>query len=108
MSKIEQQVLASVAVIYAARKLTSAFAFKVYGLVVSALGIAAFVSLSNVMANFASVADGGLANIVTFVVSAVLGTTLVVQLALALAAFASGSLVVDVARLFTQSSKRFA
>ena len=101
MSKIQQKVMAGVAIIYTARLLTSAVAFKVYGLMLSFVGIVAFVSLSNVVSNFASVAQGGVFNIGTFVLSAVLGTTLVVQLALVVGV-TLGLLLVDATRSLTQ------
>jgi len=97
-NNIEQKVMASVAVIYAARKLVSMTALKLYALVLSLGGIVAFVSISNVFANFVNVAQGGVGSIALFTISAVLGTTLLVQVALALCAAATISLVVPVFR----------
>lgn len=108
MTRIQQQVMASVAIIYAIRQLTSSLALKVYGLTLSGAGIVAFVSLSNVFANFLSVANGGLSNIATFVLSAVLGTTLVVQLALVVGVLTLGLLLLDAARSLGQLGSRFA
>ncbi|MDP4020612.1 MAG: hypothetical protein Q8P58_01020 [Candidatus Adlerbacteria bacterium] len=97
-SKLEQRVMGNIAVIYAARKLVSITALKLYALVFSLGGIVAFVSVSNVMSNFVNVAHGGVGSIALFTVSAVLGTTLLVQVALALCAAATISLVVPVFR----------
>ncbi len=108
MSKIEQQVMAGVAVIYAVRQCTSVFAFKMYGLALSFVGIVAFVSLSNVLSNLATVAKGGIFNIGTFVLSAVLGTTLVVQLALVVGSVTLGLLLADALRSLTRIEGRFA
>lgn len=90
--------MANVVAIYAARTLVSATALKFYALVFSALGIAVFVSIPNVFANLVNVAGGGAGSVVFFVISAVLGTTLLVQLALALGAIAAISLVTPVFR----------
>ncbi len=95
---IEQQVMASVAVVYAARQLTSATALKVYALGVSLAGVAAFVSVPHVAANFIAVESGGLGSITSYLLSAVTGTRLVVQLALGVATVAGVSFVVDAAR----------
>ncbi len=101
---IEQQVMANIAVIYTARKFFSRTALKVYALAVSALGIATFVSVSNVTANFSSVAQNGVESAVAFLVAAVLGTTLAVQIALLLGAAAVLSLVADAVKSFSASS----
>ena len=80
-SKIEQQVMASVAVVYTARRLTSRFAFECYALGASFIGAAFFVSLPHVAANLSNVASGGIPSISAFFISAILGTKLIVQLA---------------------------
>lgn len=98
MSKLEQQVMASVAVIYAARSLTSATALKVYVLALSLGGVMALVSVSDVAANTATVAHGGVWSLTAYLFAAVLGTTLVVQLALAAGAAALISLFAPVFR----------
>lgn len=98
MTKIEQQVMASVAVIYATRMLVSATALKLYALAVSAAGIAAFASIPNVLHNLELVASSGPANVVFFILYAVLGTTIVVQFALAVGAAAAVSLLVSAVR----------
>lgn len=102
-SKIEQQVMAGVAVVYTARMLTSRFALECYALALSFAGTAYFVSLPNVAANLLHVASGGLPSISTFLVSAVVGTKLVVQLALLVGTAAVVFMGFDIAR---QSPKR--
>ena len=101
MTTIEKNVMTSVAVIYAVRRLMGATALKVYALLLSAAGIVFFVSLSNVLENFAVVASGGIASIGVFAVSAVLGTTLLVQLALFLGTLSLLSLCADALRTIT-------
>jgi hypothetical protein len=95
MSKIEQHVMASVAAIYAVRKLTGATALKCYTFVLSLIGVSFFVSLPHVAQNFEHVMNGGVGSAAFFVLSAVLGTTLIVQLALILGVAALASLAAD-------------
>jgi hypothetical protein len=95
MTKIETQVMASVGVIYAVRKFLSPTALKLYALVFSLAGIAVFASVPSVVHNFQSVAAGGPGSIALFVVYAVLGTTIIVQFALAVGATAAISLFVS-------------
>ncbi len=101
---IEERVMMNVATVFALRKLGSATAIKLYALVLSLGGVVAFVSISNVIANLVKVAEGGVGSVAFFAVSAVLGTTLVVQVALLLGAFAAISLVAPALR----SSRAFA
>lgn len=98
-SKIEEQVMAGVGLVYAARVLTSATALKLYVLTFSFLGVITLVSVSNVLANLALVAEGGAANLVGYLVAAALGTTLVVQLALVAGVAAFVSLLAPFVRL---------
>ncbi|MCX6819833.1 MAG: hypothetical protein NT019_00890 [Candidatus Adlerbacteria bacterium] len=97
-SKIEQQVMASVAVVYTARRLTSRFALECYALVLSFVGTVFFVSLPHVAANLSNVASGGVGSIEAFIISAVLGTKLIVQLALLVGACALVAMGVDMSR----------
>jgi hypothetical protein len=107
MSKIEQQVMAGVAVVYTARKLTSRFALECYALALSFAGAAFFVSLPNVFQNLTHVAQGGVVSIGVFFLTAILQTKLVVQVA-TLIGIASLILIgVDMARSATPS-RRFA
>ncbi len=94
-SKIEQQVMAGVGVIYAARQLVSATALKLYICVLSLYGIGRLVWVSHVFENWASV---GLQGTLQFATSAVLSTHLAVQLTLIVLVFAGVSLFLDFAR----------
>jgi len=104
ISKIEQQVMASVAVIYSVRHATSPFMLKLYAVVLSAAGIVAFVSISHVASNFVAVMQGGLPSIANYTTTAVLHTTLIVQLALVVGIAALISMMLDIAR---QPSRQF-
>lgn len=106
MSYIERNVMSAVAVIYLVRKALSPRALSLYALVLSAAGIAALVSVGNVLNNFLTVAAGGPENIAVFLIGAVAGTTLMVQLALLVGAFATGALVLDFARIAPLRSLR--
>lgn len=99
MSKIEQQVMAAVGVLYVVRVITSKRALKVYALLLSFLGIATFASLPNVAHNFGMVMANGLPSVATYIVAAVLGTKIIVQLALAIGVVAAFLLFVDIARI---------
>jgi len=99
MSKIEQQVMAAVGVLYLARIATS----KVYALLFSFVGIAMFASLPNVVHNFGMVTANGLPSTLTYIVAAVLGTKIIVQLALVIGVVAGFLLFVDVARVTPRS-----
>lgn len=98
MKNIEQNVMASVAVIYAARKLISPLALQLYVLMISFGGLVLFVSVPSVAENFQNVAQGGIPSIMTFVTTAVMSTTLIVQLWLLLGSAAVVSLFFRVAR----------
>ncbi|MEI6864090.1 MAG: hypothetical protein WCK46_01825 [Candidatus Adlerbacteria bacterium] len=97
-TKIEQQVMASVAVVYTARRLTSRFALECYALALSFVGTVFFVSLPHVAANLSNVAGGGAGSIEAFIISAVLGTKLIVQLALVVGTCALVAMGVDMSR----------
>ncbi len=107
MTTIEQRIMASVGLIYIVRKLVSPFALQWYALLASMGGIVMFVSLPNVAQNFQIVASGGVASIMTYIFSAILSTTLVVQLWLVVGAAACVSLFFRAARSFS-SSRTFA
>lgn len=96
--------MASVVVIHTLRRLVSMTALKVYVLGVSFWGIVALVSVSNVTSNFMSVASHGAGGVGAFLLSAVLGTTLVVQLTLIMVLGTTASLFVDFARSFSRRS----
>jgi hypothetical protein len=103
-SNIEEQVMASVAVIYTTRKLVSRTALKLYVFLLSVVGITFFVSVPHITQNFEHVARGGVGSIMNFLVTALLSTTLVVQVAVLLGVLALFSLIFDVVRSFTTSS----
>ncbi|HYF13047.1 MAG TPA: hypothetical protein VD928_01990 [Candidatus Paceibacterota bacterium] len=98
MSKIEEQVMASVAVIHTTRRMLSKTALKVYVLAISFWGIVALVSVGSVTQNFTNVAQHGVGDIVLFLISAVLSTTILVQLVLIAAVGSLASLFIDVVR----------
>ncbi len=98
MSNLEQKVMANVALIYTVRKMVGKTALKLYVMVLSILGITFFVSVPHVIENFSTVAHGGVGSVATFVLAAVLGTTIAVQLALVLSAAAAASLAFDYLR----------
>jgi|GEM_PF-1964691 len=104
MKTIEQKVMTNVAVIYIGRKFVSRTALRLYALAVSAVGIVTFVSVSNVTTNFTNVAQNGIESTVAFLIAAILGTTIVVQIALLLGAAAVFSLIVDAVRSISSSS----
>lgn len=105
-NSIEQQVMGSVAAVYAARRFANPFMLKVYALALSVVGILAFVSLSHVGANFVAVESHGALAAVLFIFSAVLGTSVVVQIALAVGAGALVSLGADATRSLRSVSLR--
>lgn len=98
MSKIEQNVMGAVAAIYAGRLATSAMALKIYALLVLCVGIVFLVSVQNVFINLSHVAQGGVSSTILFIISAILGTTLIVQCVLALSAVTFISLFADMMR----------
>lgn len=104
-SKIEQQVMAGVGIIYAARQLLSATALKLYICVVSLYGIGRLVWVSHVFENWAHV---GLSGTAQFVTAAVLNTHPAVQMTLAVLVFAGISLFLDFARGISAADRRFA
>ena len=97
-SKIEQQVMAGVGILYVARRATSRTALELYMLALSACGVIFFVSLPHVFVNLMHVESGGLLSVAAFVLAAVLGTSLVVQLALLIGSFSLVSLGVHTLR----------
>lgn len=98
MSTIEQKVMASVGVIYTARRLASMTALKVYALALSCVGLVAFVSVSNVLHNFVDAMSGGVGKVFSYSFVAVTSTTLPVQAVLMVGVLALLSLAADMAR----------
>lgn len=95
-SKIEQQVMASVAALYAARQLTSATALKLYVCVLALFGIAKLVWVARVFENLANVGTG---KFFEFIFVAVVNTDVWVQVALVVLAVAGVGLIRDLLRL---------
>jgi uncharacterized membrane protein len=96
---MEQKVMANVALIYTVRKMVGKTALKLYVILFSIIGITFFVSVPHVAENFSVVAQGGVGSIATFILAAVLGTTVGVQIALVLGTLALASLVADYVRI---------
>lgn len=103
-SKIEQQVMASVATIYAVRKLFSATALKLYVCVLCLWGLGQLVWVARVFENLSTAGLQGFAN---FALSAVLNAETLVQLILLLGALVFVSLLLDLVRS-TPSRRVFA
>ena len=98
MTKIEKQVMAGVAAIYVTRRLVSTSALKGYALLVSFVGVVAFVSLPHVAANFIHIESAGLPAMGAFLLTAITKTNVVVQTALVVGAVALFSLAKDAVR----------
>ena len=101
-SKIDQQVMASVGVIYGARKLLSLTALKLYALVASCYALVQLTWVHKVFANWAHV---GLAGTWQFGTYAVMHTHLPVQIALAILAILGISLVRDAVRAYSSAEE---
>ena len=99
MSNIEQRVMAGVVLIYTARSLVSRVALEFYVLVFSLVGVATLASLPHVVQNLVMVSQGGVGGVTVFFASAIVSTTLAVQVALALGGAALASLLFDIRRL---------
>ena len=98
MTKIEQQVMAGVAVVYGVRSLLGRRALALYVLAASLWGLAALVWVARVRENFLAEMHVGVLAVGNFVLSAFLHTHLVVQgLTLALLV-ASMVLAADIAK----------
>jgi len=105
-SKIEQQVMASVGMVYTARRLVSATALKVYALVASVYVLGILVWVAQVQANLLNVMNGGVLAVGNFVLYAVLHTNFMVQAVLLVAIVAFGSLAIDLVRTLVQPQSR--
>lgn len=97
-SRIEQRVMASVGVVYAARQLKSRIALESYALVAAGLALWQLTWVHHVVANFFAVERGGLGAILRYLVVAVEHTHALTQLTLLVAAVAGVALVVDAIR----------
>lgn len=87
--------MASVGVIYAARKLLSRTALQAYVLVVSAVVLWKLVWVHKVFANFLAVEKSGAGALSNYLFVAIEHTNPAVQITLLIAAFAAAALVVD-------------
>ncbi|HEY5382947.1 MAG TPA: hypothetical protein VIJ88_00070 [Candidatus Paceibacterota bacterium] len=105
VSKIEQQVMASVGVVYTMRKLTELTALKIYALILSIWAIGRLVWVSKVFDNFFMVEKSGIGAISNYLLYAVEHTHLAVQLTLFVAALAAVSLLVDAVRSLSASHR---
>lgn len=106
-SSIEQQVMASVGVLYTAKALVGATALKAYTLVASVWALGALVWVARVEENFLQALNGGVLAVGNFVLAALVHTSTVVQLVLLVAVFALGSLAVDLVRKANRSRYAF-
>ena len=98
MSTIEKNVMASVRVIYGMRLLGSRVMLECYALMLSCIGIATLVSIPHVAHNFFIVANHGIAGAGPFLFSAIIGTRILVQIALVVGGGAFFLLFWDVIR----------
>jgi hypothetical protein len=87
--------MASVAVIYAVRKLAGMTALKIYALVLSVFAIGKLVWVSKVLDNFFMVEKHGLGAMSNYLLAALEHTNVAVQLTLLVAALVFVSLLVD-------------
>jgi hypothetical protein len=90
--------MASVGVIHAARRLTSATALKLYALIASIYALGVLVWVSRVEENLFHAANGGVLAVGNFVLYAITHTSIAVQLVLFVAAAALISLAADMLR----------
>ena len=105
-SKIESQVMASVAVVHTARRMVSLTALKVYALVASVYALGILVWVARVQENLLHAANNGVLALGNFVLVALAHTNMVVQAVLLVATVALVSLAVDLVR--SLSSRRAA
>jgi hypothetical protein len=108
MSKISQQVMASVAVIYAARKASGPTALKLYTLMLSIWGIGKLVWVSKVFENFLVAGKSGMTALSNYLLVALEHAHISVQLTLAVFIIAGVWLLLDLARAAAPRSARFA
>jgi hypothetical protein len=95
MSKIEQRVMGSVAVIYTARQFVSALAIKLYVLLTGLIALVQLTWVHKIFANWAQVGLGGSFNFLTY---AILHTHPAVQFTLIVLVVTGVSLAYDLMR----------
>lgn len=108
MSKIQQNVMASVALIYAARTLLGPVALKFYVLLASVWGIGRLVWVSKVFENLAVAEKSGLTAVGNFALAAIEHASTSVLLVLVVAAVAACLLLFDVVRAAAPRGRGFA
>ncbi len=104
MSTMEKNIIASVYVIYIARKITSRIAIECYILLASFIGMVMLVSLPHIAQNFSMSAQHGLVSMGSFTLSALMATRLSVQIVLLIACAALFFLLRDILRATFSSS----
>ena|SRR6185437_5962240 len=107
-SRIEEQVMASVGVVYTARLLFSRVALECYALAAAAVVLWQLTWVHKVFANLATVGHEGAGAVGQYLSYAFLHTHLATQLALIVALAASIALVIDAARSFATPRHRLA
>lgn len=105
-SRVEQQVMASVGVIYGARLLSGRIAIELYALALSALALWQLTWVHKVFANFAGVEHGGLAAVGQYLSYAFLHTHLLTQAVLLVALAASIAFAIDAIRTLLRPHPR--
>jgi hypothetical protein len=105
MSTVTQKVMASVLVVYFARKATSRTALECYALFLCAFSMTLLVSLPNVFQNLLAVAQSGLPAVGLFVLSALSNTSHVVQLMVLVGVVASALIVLDALKALRESPR---
>jgi hypothetical protein len=97
-SRIEQQVMAGVGVVYALRQLTSRVALECYALAAAGIALWQLTWVHKVAANFLNVEHQGLGAMGTYLSYAVVHTHPATQISLVVAAAAGIALIVDATR----------
>ena len=108
MSTIKQNVMASVALIYAVRTLFGATALKFYVLLAAVWGVGKLVWVSKVFENLALVERSGITAVGNFMLAAIEHASTSVLLVLVVGIAAGFSLFFDVARASRTRSARLA
>ena len=103
---IEEQVMASVGLIYLGRRLVGLTTLKVYAFLVAAYALVQLTWVHKVIENFFIVERGGLGSIATYLLVAVEHTHLAVQITLVVLAVLGLSLLRDMIRSFTRTNLR--
>ncbi len=108
MTQIKQNVMASVALIHAARTLFGATALKLYVLLASVWGIGRLVWVSKIFENLSLVEKSGITAVGNFMLAALEHTSTSVLLVLVVAVVTAFLLFLDVARAGASRGRGFA